>query len=449
MPMPSSGKYNARNLLLWFVALLAVLFVATSFFIRSFDINDYSHWISEQIEESTGYQVDFQSINGNLYGQSRLSISGLSLSIEQHELLYIEQINIDIKNIDLWQRQLEIELIELSGVNIVAQGDHLTKFPLGGSNTIATDLNSPKSVKSIDKLALQRLHVNQLRVHDLNVDISNGEASLHLQEANLSSDHLLVIENNQLNTNLLTANLQLDFITLNIQRSVQEKLQIKGLNLQSEFSLLALQATLLSEIQQIELDTIETKKITFDNVSLDLQLDKNQLFLHRLFTNVFAGQLDLQATATFVVNPFSSTTVSIKQFTVDSLLLKDMQLQVPVLNNPLSAEDQNNKQPLVLPIESMLLRQVDLQNLHINSADAQQAIIINNLTRSVHDLYIIKNHHLLGLPEKGTSSAFFTLKFDYLSWFDRELEQFSVAGSLTQDDQSMMLIKSILLENKK
>ena len=41
------------------------------------------------------------------------------------------------------------------------------------------------------------------------------------------------------------------------------------------------------------------------------------------------------------------------------------------------------------------------------------------------------------------------IKFDYLSWFDRELEQFSVAGSLTQDDQSMMLIKSILLENKK
>lgn len=440
MPMPSR-KYSGKRLLLWFLVLLAVLFVAASLFIRSADINDYSQWISEQIEESTGYQVHFQSIDENLYGQSRLSIVGFSLSLEQNELLYIEQINIEVKNFDLWQRQLEIEFIELSGIHIVADMDLFEGVIQGRKSTIATNLNPKKSAKSIYQLGLHRLHVNQFRALDLNADISNAEGTLHLREANLKSNNLLLIENNQLNTNLFTDNLQFDFTNLNIQKSAQVKLQIEGLSLQSEFSLLPLQATLLTEIQYVELDTIEVKNLFFDNVLLDLRVDKNKISLNRLFANAFTGQLDLQATASFVVTPFSSNVVSFKQLTVDSLLLKDMQLVIPIVNNPVSTEDADNKQPLVLPIESVFLQQVDVQNLNISSIDNQPKLTVNNLTSSVRDLYLVKENRLVSLPDKGTSSGFFTLKFDYLSWFDSEFEQFSIAGSLSKDDQSIMLIK--------
>ncbi|MEH6452643.1 MAG: hypothetical protein V7782_06315 [Psychromonas sp.] len=433
----------------WKLVLLVLLVVLigllTSVFIRSFNINDYSHFISQQIEKSTGYQVSFQQIDSNLYQKSHFSISGVSLSSkQQQEDIYIEQVNIEVKDFDIWNRQLELQLLQLIGVNITSEQVEAKPKPAIklGDNELLASLSS----KDINELVLKRLYVEKLEVVDLKADINKAQWEVKLQGANLSSNKLLVIENHQFNNHFLSANFDLQLKTFKVQNPAKDRLNIDELELQTDFNLLALQGSILSNIKRIQLNLPTNEEIIFDTILVNAELDKTQLLLHKLSANVFEGQLDLQATARFALTPFSSSAISFKQLNIDSLLIKDMQLQSALVEEFISKPSDNNPQPLELPVENVFLEQVNLQSLNISRADQQATLLVSNLNSSIQNLQIIKNNQLIDLPEKDTSSAFFSLEFDYLNWFGREFEGFSVAGSLSQDDQNIMLIKKYIIE---
>ncbi|MGB5446740.1 MAG: hypothetical protein WBM99_14685, partial [Psychromonas sp.] len=63
-----------KRFFLLVTALFFLLLIALIVVIRFFDINQYGNWISKQITQSSGYQISFQSIDRDLYNNSRFSV---------------------------------------------------------------------------------------------------------------------------------------------------------------------------------------------------------------------------------------------------------------------------------------------------------------------------------------------------------------------------------------
>ena len=407
-------------------------------FVCLFDINDHSQWLFEQIEKSTGYQVRFELIKNSYWQESRFSVSGFSVAIDRKELLQIDKINIVIGEVDLWKQKLEIELVELVGVDLYAEVDALKEVVNNKKDTLESDNKS-------QWLPWSELQVNKLRITGLNADISKQQQSFRLQQAGLTADNLLVIEDNKLSTTLLQGELQLVFKVLNLQLGASQAVLIKDAFLRSYFDLAALQATLTVEIKQFVFRLPEQTEVIVDNSLLEMQLDKNRVSLTRLSANAFSGELQLQAEAQLAMHLQPTPIVAIEELTVLSLLVKDMQIQIPAFILESESEgggkvDEKQK----LPIKTLFLQQVNLQNITLSSEEKQLPLTVKGLNGYLQGFYLLQNNHLVSFSEGNKQAGLFSLQFDYLQWADTVSEQFQVAGSFSEGAQRLLILKGLL-----
>ena len=406
-------------------------------FIYLFDINDHSQWLSEQIEKSTGYQVRFELFENSYWQESRFSVSGLSIAIDKKELLQIDKINIVISELDLWDRQLEVELVELAGVALYAEVDALKEVVNSKKDLLESDNKS--------QLPWSKLQVNKLRISGLNADISNQQQSLRIQQASLSSDNLLIIEHNKLAAALLQGDLQLAFKALNLQLGASQAVLVKDFSLYSHFDLAALQAKLTATVKQLDFRLPEQTEVIVDNSLLEMQLDKNRISLTHLSANAFSGELELQADAQLAMHLQPTPIVAIDELTILSLLVKDMQIQIPAFILASESEgagrvDEKQK----LPIKTLFLQQVNLQNIAINSEEKKIPLTVKGLNGRLQDFYLLQNNQFVSLSEDNKQTGLFTLQCDSLQWADSVSEQFQVAGSFSEDTDHLLILKELL-----
>ncbi|WP_372881776.1 hypothetical protein [Psychromonas sp.] len=394
-------KKRLKRFFILLTGLSLLFFISLMVFIRFFDINQYANWISRQISESSGYQISFQSIDQDLVDNGGFSVNGISLFIEQAEVLQIAQLRVKIKSIDLWNRELEIAEIEISSPNIELDQSGLNTLMAAEKGDSAADKDKLK----ITVLPWQKLHINQLRVVDLNAEIHQAGHKIQLQQADLKVNNLNIITDNQVQADLL-------------------------------------QGRLAALIQGIELDLADLPKLNISDSQLDLSIDKNAVVVERLDAYVFAGQLRLQAQVLLTFDPTVSTLPAVKSVTIDSLLLKDMNLLIPPAENfPTAAQSGQNTQPLMLPLETLFIKQAQTENLNIRSDNSRIPLTVNKLSGSVQAFYVIQNNQLTDLYGDSNQDALFAIRFALLRWWDSEMEGFAATGSLNQDNPSLLLLQ--------
>ena len=406
-------------------------------FVYLFDINDHSQWLSEQIEKSTGYQVHFESIENSYWQESRFSVSGLSVAINKKELLHIDKINIVISELDLWDRQLEVELVELVGVVLYADVGALKEV-----------LNSKKNVlesENKSQLPWSELQLNKLRITGLNADISNAQQGLRLLQASLSSDNLLIIEDNKVVDTVWQGSLQFSSKTLNLRLQASQVVAINDFSLRSHFNLVDLKASLAAEIKQFAYSLPEQRELIVNDALLEMQLDKNKLSLTHLSANTLSGELQLQADALLAMHLQPTPKITIDELTIGSLLAKDMQIQIPAFMPDSESEAfVRVDEKKIFPIKTLLLKQLDLQNLAVNSDEKKLPLTVKGLNVHLQDFYLLQKNQLVSLSEDYKLTGGFTMAFDYFQWADSVTEQFQAAGSFSEDVQQLLILKEIL-----
>ena len=416
--------------------LLFTLFVGLfAGLIYLFDINQ---WLAEQIEKSTGYQVSFELIESRGWQAPGFSVSGLSVAVAKKELLHIDKINIVISELNLWQRQLELELVELVGVALSAQADTFKKVT-----------SEPKEVPGSDNksqlLPWSNLQINKLRISGLDAEISAAQQTLSVQQGSLSSDNLTIIAHNKLRSAFLKGNVQLAFKALNLQMAAAQALRIHDLSLNGYLDLARLQAKLTVATKQLAFTLPEQEDIIVDNSLLDVQLDKNKVSLTRLSADLFSGELALQAEALLFIDLLPTPVFSVEELTVLSLLAKDMQIQIPAFmqepeNEALAKADKKQR----LPIKTLLLKQIDLHNIAVGSEEKQLPLTVKGVNFHLQDFYLLQNNQLADLSADNKPTGLFNLQFDYLQWADSVTGQFQVAGSFSEDAQHLLILKELL-----
>lgn len=419
------------------LALLLTLFVTSiALFLYLFDINSHSQWLSEQIEKSTGYQISFDSVENRAWQDSSFSIAGLSVGRAPDSVLEIDKITIEIDRLDIWDRHLDLELVELEGIHL-----HLKQGPLQGRTG---EPNNAKSTEYlVQNLPWNKLQINKLRLSDLNVEVSDGQQSLLLDHANLSSDNLLVIDNKKIVTTSFKGNGRFDFAMLEIQSADLTTLKLQSGLLSGDFDLAKLQAKLALSIKQFAFREPNQSEIIADNALLDLQLDKNKLSLTRLFINIFSGELSLQADALLSFHLFPRPVFYVQRLQVLSLLLEDMRLTIPAFM-PVSVDNAQSKDNEKMPIETLFIQQVNVHNVDIRSEEKQLPLTVKRGSAAVSNFYLVQNNRLFTELEKERQSGAFTLQADYLQWAETAIEQFDIVASLPQDEPFLLQLKPLV-----
>lgn len=413
------------------LALLLSLFVTSlTLFFYLFNINDYAAWAARQVEKSTGYQVSFVVIENK---GLKFSISGLSVARAQETLLEVDKINIEVARLDLWHRQIEFELVALAGVHL-----HIKARS-------SEDLSGEQRQYPIFNLPWDKLQINKLRVSDLNLDLSTAQQSLQLQQANISSDNLAVIEDKKLLSAAFKGRVDLDFATLELQFAELSRLRLDNLSLSADLDLPKLQGSLALSIKQLAFTAPKQTEITAGNSLLELQLDRNRLSLTRLLTHIFSGELSLQAEALLSLDLFPHPAFSVDHLQLVALSLKDMQLTIPAFMRASQDDASSRTEKQKLPIATLFVQQIKVENVDIRSEEEQLPLTVQGLNGRVSDLYLLKNNQLPGLSEDVNQAGVFVLQADYLQWADSVIEAFQVAGSLTENVQALVLL---LRENK-
>ncbi|MCG6200210.1 hypothetical protein [Psychromonas antarctica] len=419
--------------------LLALFLASLTLFFCTFNINDYSGWIAQQIEKSTGYQISFDVIENNLWQDSSLSISGLSAGRDQQIRFDIQKIKIEIARLDLWNRHLELGLVELAGINLRVN-------PLFLEHPAVAKNSREKNIAQIQALPWDKLYINKLRLSDLNVAVSDGQQSLLLQQAMLRSDNLSIIDNKKLLGTLFKGNMHFDFAKLAIQLADLSALRVDNLSLSTELDLAKLQGTLALSAKHFAFIGPNQAGISAENSSVDLQLDKNKLTLTCLFNNIFSGELAVQADARLSIALFPAPDFSIERLQVESLLLKNMNVTIPAfMAAPGDDVAIKNNEKQKLPIKTLFLKQLTVQNLNILSEERQIPLTVKGLNSRIDDFYLLQNNQRVGLSEQDNQAGMFMLKVDYLQWADSVIEALQVSGSLTENDQAKGLLE--LLKN--
>ncbi|GLS90559.1 hypothetical protein GCM10007916_16260 [Psychromonas marina] len=427
------------------ISLLLVLLIALVIsFIALFDVNDYRDWASDQIKQSTGYDVRFQSIENHWLAEKRFSLIGVTLYQQQQRVMRIEKLDIEVDKLELWQRLLAIKSINISGVEV--------DKPLFGlattTQTVSENDNVPpqNSVK-LQKLAWQRLHINRLNISAVNGVIEHQGQRLMLEGGQLELQDLLVINNQQLQLVPVNADITLAFKHLQLQ-APQQQLQIDNLQLSAQGDLLQRQAKLDITTSSIVTGLSAQQLITVDALQLGLQFNKNRLLLEHLNIDAFSGSLAMQADAVLDIKLLPKPSVSVQQVTLHSLLAHDMSIDIPTWLMPaeqqnISDEQQKNE---LLPLQVLLIKQLKLDNISVYSANSALPLQLKNLQLTLNDLYLIEQQRWINFPPDDAQAGSFSLAFERLGWQETLIEQLSIAGSLSDDDQGLLLLKQLLFE---
>jgi len=430
---------NIKRFYLFILSIFILFFIAVGSSVYFFNVNDYSAWITKQIQQSTGYDVRFEAFENRWLADNYLSISGLSLYQQQQRVLFIKRLDLQVDKLDLWSRQLEIASIKLSGVEI----DILQPLQLSEKTIEASD-KTEKQIADFQNIAWEKLHIKQFQILDLNASLFHEGKQLQLKEADFEFNNLLIIEQKKLQLLPRNIDFKTNFKQLALNDS-QQKAQLADFQLAVDAYLLQRKAELKVSVGQIHFKSQQSPPLQLNALSLNLQLENNSLRLQDFWVDLFSGSLAINAQAMLDIKLLPTPKVTIQQVVVNSLIAKDMHLNIPVLTQS-SAEPQPATDKKQLAIASMLIEKLNIKNVTVLSESELLPLQLKSVDAQLNNLYVIQEHQLLDVAKLNEQSASFSLAFDYLRWKKSVVEQFAIAGSLQQDDPAWQLLKSFVGE---
>lgn len=444
-----------RFFIVLFGFISALLLMVVSF-VYFFDVNDHIDWINAQIKQSTGYDIRFEQFENNWSMENKISLIEVSLYQQQKRIGLIKKLDIQIDKIDLWQRQLNINSINLSGVELDFDSSLTPSYT--ASADIVASKNAPTNTQlQVDQPSLSRLnqqqvdweklHIAYFNVTDLNVAIRHQGKTLVLNGVDLALTNLSLIHNQQLQAFPLTLQLQSTVDALQFTDG-EQRIQITDLNLSTEGDLLARQAKLSLALGKSDIVLPQQQNIAIDSINLSLTFDKDNLSLDALKLNAFSGEVIAQADAIFDISLFPQPTVKLKQITLQSLIAKDMQILIPdfLVSEATEQGIEGPQKDSFLPVESVFLKLLQLQNINIASANADLPIFLDSLQLQLNDLYLISQNQWINLPLNSHQGGSLNMAFERLNWQQMSVEAFTMSGSLKENQQSLMLLKQRILD---
>lgn len=418
--------------------ILALLAVSLLLFMRFFDINAHRDFISKQIAQLSGYQVNFESVDSHLLSDSTVSLSGLSLTIANRQVLYVDKVKLSLTRLDLWHRELVLGPVQLTGMRITGSLADLVETT--DADTAGKSKSVQQTTQSQQTLPWQKLTIGRLSVNDLNIDITHAGQRMVADGVDFRSDNLQIIADRQLVTRPFSGNLKLLVKELKAQQTAGETLRVKNLQLSGSFNVKNLQANLSLKADSLNF-ALAGQEVAVQNTELVAELNNNKARITKLISKMFSGELQLRADALFSIKPLSAPFLSVQQLRVQLLAIKDMNLVIPAMLND-SGAVKKYKPPF--PIKNLFLKELIVENVNIRSDNAKISLEIKNLNGSVVDFILLQNKLLAGLAEENKEAGSFALQFDYLQWMESNLEQFEISGKLSKNDQGVMLIKQLL-----
>lgn len=418
--------------------ILALLAVSLLLFMRFFDINAHRDFISKQIAQLSGYQVNFESVDSHLLSDSTVSLSGLSLTIANRQVLYVDKVKLSLTRLDLWHRELVLGPVQLTGMRITGSLADLVETT--DADTAGKSKSVQQTTQSQQTLPWQKLTIGRLSVNDLNIDITHAGQRMVADGVDFRSDNLQIIADRQLVTRPFSGNLKLLVKELKAQQTAGETLRVKNLQLSGSFNVKNLQANLSLKADSLNF-ALAGQEVAVQNTELVAELNNNKARITKLISKMFSGELQLRADALFSIKPLSAPFLSVQQLRVQLLAIKDMNLVIPAMLND-SGAVKKYKPPF--PIKNLFLKELIVENVNIRSDNAEIPLEIKNLNGSVVDFILLQNKLLAGLAEENKEAGSFALQFDYLQWMESNLEQFEISGKLSKNDQGVMLIKQLL-----
>lgn len=413
-----------------------VLFIVVGGSAYFFNVNDYSQWITKQIHQSTGYDVRFESFENTWLTDKQIVITGLALYQQQQQVLLINRLEIQVDNLDLWQRQLEIKSVSIQGVEVELHKPFILEETYVKNNQQI----KPKST-DLENIKWERLHIAKFDITGLNAFLQNEEKKLLLEEASFVLNDLLIIKQKQLQ--LIPENLSFisDFQRLIVSDNNQ-KATIDNLQLSVNASLQQRQAMVNVSSDSVQLENNNSPPVLLQSLGFDLQLKGNKLSLSDFFVNAFSGSLALQADALLAIRLLPKPAIKVQKLILNSLVAKDMQLHTPILSGSNDNPSQSVKSEL-LPIGELLIESLNLENISVLSESKKWPLQLKSVDAQINNLTAIQDNQLIGVNQLDQQSANFALAFDYLLWKKMVIEQFNIAGSLEENDPAWKLLKGL------
>lgn len=417
-------------LLLMLFALVCIVLGSSVYFINA-------EWVSAQVKKETGYDIRFEHFENSWLTDSRLSLAGVSLYRQQQPIVSIKRVDIKVDKLDVWQRQLDINNIHLSGLDI-----HL-ELPMNNATGLKKDTNVDSEVSNQGRneaITWERLHIDSFSITDANISITNQQQQLLVNGMSLYLKDFLVINNQRLQTLPVTLNATAQIKSIAL-KDANQQLLFDELQLSVEGDLLQRSGHLNMDVDKIELIGALQPAMLFSAIQFTLHLEKNRIDLENFSLNAFSGSLRVQANAMLDINVLPKAEIKLKQVTLQSLLLKDMQLTIPDWQ-PLTDNAQQSSS--LLPMEKLLIKDLHLENIDINSDNNTYPVVLKELDLQLLDLYLVQHHQWLSLGQYTEQESHFSLYFAYLNWQASMIEQFSLAGSLSENETNFLLLREHL-----
>ena len=420
------------------VLLFLLFFTVVGSSVYFLNVNDYSQWITKQIKQSTGYDIRFEHFENNWLAEKQLSISGLALYQQEQRVVFIDRLELQVEELDLWQRQLLIRHIYLDGVEVDLQQPFITQ-----ESKVEVSSGATNTRFDLQNIRWESLHLGALRITALNASIQNEDKKIDLSDANFELNDLSIIDKQQLQIIPKNVDFGTTFKLLQFSDN-QRSITLDNFKLSFKAFLSQRQAKLALAAEHIEVRAPYLVQLQSLDLALDLAEDK--LSLQRFIVEAFSGSLSMQAEAKVVVSALPFISIKLQQGVLHSLVAKNMLLHIPTLVEQ-SGEVRHEAGGGPLAIDELLIKRIELDNISVQSEAKQLPLVLRSANAQLSNLYIVQNYQLLDVSKLNEQSANFSLMVDYLRWKTASIEKLSIVGSLKEDDPAWLLLQEIFVIN--
>ena len=350
------------------LGLLLILIVAATYFVVTFDANNYKSLISEQVKKQTGRTLALGDIKPSVFPWLGIELLDVSLEnaqgFSEPEMLAMQRLDVYIELLPLLRQQIKIDTLRLHGLQVNlqqdAQGvtnwdDILQKQAATADKTATAPADAAES-----QLALPALTVNGIELKDAHIrwiDAASGQR-VDLRELNLTSGAValgepvrvkfftqLALAEPAVNLDLslssvLKFDLQKQKLTLD-DTSLNVLADLSALDIQQ--ARLALNTSLTGDLKQQDFN-IPSMEITLDatgaaipggtasvqiNTDLHLNLKRQTLRIKQLLADAMGVRIKAELQVTQLIDaPDALGRLDVASFNPQKLL-QQLQIELP------------------------------------------------------------------------------------------------------------------------
>lgn len=310
------------------LGLLLILIVAATYFVVTFDANNYKTLISEQVEQQTGRTLVLGDIKPSIFPWLGIELLDVQLEnaqgFSEPEMLVMQRLDVRIELLPLLRQQIKIDTLRLHGFELNLQqnaegltnwDDILQKLSASAADEPATaETDSAKDVPG----ALSALSVNGIELKDAQINWIDAatDQRVELRKLNLTSGAVALAEPVRVKffAQLVVAE---PAVTLDLSLSSVVKFDMQGQQLTLDDTSVNVLADLSAfDLQQAKLGINtsmrgDLQKQQFTIPSLDLSLDASG-------EAIPGGSLSVQVITDLQLN-LQQQTLRIKQLLADAM----------------------------------------------------------------------------------------------------------------------------------